>query len=174
MLFDSWSDIIRVFFMGLLAYIALIISLRLSGKRTLAKMNVFDFVVTIALGSTLATLILSKTTSLLEGIAAFTVLIGGQYIIAWLSVRSSKFRNIIKAEPTLLVHRGHYLESALRKERITHGEVLAAVRAEGISSLDEVGGVVLETNGDMTVLKEPSGDAYDTVSIGANPDIREA
>ena len=81
MFFDSWLGLLRVGVVGSLAYLALVLLLRVSGKRTLSKMNAFDFVVTVALGSTLATVLLSKDVALAEGVVAFTLLIGAQYLI---------------------------------------------------------------------------------------------
>ena len=88
---------------GVLAYVALVFLLRISGKRTLSKMNAFDFVVTVALGSTLATILLSKDVPLAEGVLAFALLIALQYVIAWFSVRSRTVSRFVKAEPTLLL-----------------------------------------------------------------------
>jgi len=67
MFFNSWSDLIRIIIIGVLAYIGLVVLLLVSGKRTLSKMNSFDFVITVALGSTLATVLLSKDVALAEG-----------------------------------------------------------------------------------------------------------
>ena len=61
MFFESWFGIVRVALIGVCAYAALVVMLRVSGKRTLSKMNAFDFVVTVALGSTLATVLSRKT-----------------------------------------------------------------------------------------------------------------
>ena len=69
-------------------------------------MNAFDLVVTVALGSILATMLLSKDVALAEGIVAFAVLIGLQFLIAWLSVRSRTISGLVKAEPRLLVFQG--------------------------------------------------------------------
>ena len=77
--FNSWNDIGRVLVLGVLGYISLILLLRVSGKRTLSKLNAFDFVITIALGSSFGALILNKNVALADGIMAFTVLIGMQY-----------------------------------------------------------------------------------------------
>jgi uncharacterized membrane protein YcaP (DUF421 family) len=63
-LFSSWADLGRVLVVGPLAYVSLVLFLRVSGKRTLTKLNAFDLVVTSALGSTLATILLSKSVSL--------------------------------------------------------------------------------------------------------------
>ncbi len=85
MLFDSWGGLGRVLFVGVLAYGALVAILRISGKRTLTKLNAFDLVVTVALGSTLATVLLSKDVALVEGVMAMTVLVSLQFAITWLA-----------------------------------------------------------------------------------------
>lgn len=156
MFYNNIESIIRVIVVGVCAYLALVILLRASGKRTLSKMSAFDLVVTVALGSTLATVLLSKDVALLEGVTAFALLILMQFIIAWLSVRSESVRRLVKSEPTLLFHQGHFLESVMKAERITKDEIHAAVRAQGIPVMDKVGAVVLETDGSFTIL--PSTD----------------
>ena len=83
--------------------------LRVSGKRTLSKLNAFDLVVTVALGSVLATVVLNSDVSLIEGLLAFVLLCALQYKIAWLSTRLRRFREIIKSEPSLLLRSGEYL-----------------------------------------------------------------
>ena len=152
MFFHNLHDIWRVIVVGVCAYFALIALLRVSGKRTLSKMNAFDLTVTVALGSTLATVLLSEDVSLVEGITAFSVLIVLQFIIAWLSVRSRRVRRLVKSEPTLLFYQGTFLDDAMRKERVTEEEARAAVRAQGVASMNEVLAIVLETDGTLTVL----------------------
>ena len=94
--FDSWNSVGRVAVTAVMAYVALIGFLRISGKRTLSKLNAFDLVVTVALGSTLATVILSKDIALADGLLALGLLIGLQYAVAWLSVRATIFRRLLK------------------------------------------------------------------------------
>ncbi|MEZ4682656.1 MAG: DUF421 domain-containing protein [Caldilineaceae bacterium] len=164
MFFDSWSDIVRVVVVGALAYSALVFLLRVFGKRTLAKMNAFDFIVTVAFGSILASTILSKETSLIEGVLAFALLALLQYILAWLSVRSKTVQHLVKAEPTLLLFQGELLPDALRNQRVAAEEVRAAVRQQGIAQLEELEAVILETNGDFSVIRrtEHFADSIDT------------
>ena len=87
MLLQNAADLWRILVVGVLTYPALIAVLRLSGKRTLAKMNAFDLIVTVALGSTLATILLSRDVALLEGLTALVLLVALQLIASWLSVR---------------------------------------------------------------------------------------
>ena len=152
MIYDDMQGLIRVLTRAVLGYVALVFWLRVSGKRTLSKWNVFDFVVTIALGSILASVIISKSVALLEGILAFVVLIGLQYLITWLSVRSSKFAALVKAEPTLLLSDGEYCTAALKSQRVTKSEIRAAIRGAGILAIEDVAAVVLETDGSFSVM----------------------
>jgi uncharacterized membrane protein YcaP (DUF421 family) len=152
MFFDNWFGVARVLLVGSLAYVALVLLLRVSGKRTLSKMNAFDLIVTIALGSTLATVLLSKTVAAAEGVTAFAVLIFLQYAVTWLSVRSSFVAQLVKAEPRLLVHKGRFLRTAMKAERVTEEEILAAVRQQGLGAIEDVEALVLETDGRLAVL----------------------
>ncbi len=126
--FNSWSSVFRIVLIGVVAYGSLILLLRASGKRTLSKMNAFDFIVTVVLGSILATVLLSKDVALTDGLVAFALLIFLQFAITWLSVRFKAFSGLIKAEPTLLMYRGHFLRQAMRSERVTEEEVLAVLQ----------------------------------------------
>lgn len=152
MVFDGWSGLVRVAVVGTAAYVALVLLLRISGKRTLSKMNAFDLVVTVALGSTLATVLLSASVALAEGLLAFALLVFLQFAVTWTSVRSSTFREFIKNEPRLLFYGGEFVQEALRAERMTEEEVEASVRQQGIADLDEVGAAVLETDGSVTIV----------------------
>lgn len=157
MFFDGWGGLVRVLVAGGLGYLSLVVILRVSGKRTLTKMNAFDLVVTVALGSTLAALVLNSSVALVEGVTALALLIGLQYVTAWMSTRSPRFRELVKSEPTLLARRGEMVRSALRQQRISTSEVLQAVRSEGHGSLDDVDAVVLETDGSMSVIAPSHG-----------------
>jgi uncharacterized membrane protein YcaP (DUF421 family) len=160
MFFETWAGIARTVIVGVCAYIALVFLLRVSGKRTLSKMAAFDLVVTVALGSTLATILLSKDVALAEGLTAFALLIVLQFVVTWLSVRSSTVRKLVKSEPRLLFYRGEFLTEAMRDERVTHEEIRAAARKQGMATLDVVEAVVLEADASFTVLQPPdSGNA---------------
>jgi uncharacterized membrane protein YcaP (DUF421 family) len=158
-LFKGWESIGRVVFVGVLAYAGLLLFLRISGKRTLSKMNAFDLVVTVSLGSTLSTILISRQTGVADGLTALALLIALQYSVAWLSVRWPWFRQLIRSEPTLLFHQGIYLHTALRREWVTSEEILAAIRQSGATQPADVLAVVLETDGSFTVLSGgPSSD----------------
>jgi uncharacterized membrane protein YcaP (DUF421 family) len=157
MFFSGFESIGRILVVGLSAYVLLVLVLRITGKRTLSKMNAFDFVVTVALGSTLATIVLSKDVALADGVTAFLLLTGAQYAVTWTSLRSARFRGWIKAEPRALVRNGEFLAEALRDERVTRDEVHAAIRAAGYSDPAAIALVMLETDGSMSVVPQGRG-----------------
>lgn len=152
-LFGSWDSILHTLITGTLSYFGLVVWLRISGKRTLSKWNSFDFVVTIAFGSILASALLSKNTSLLQAMLSIGLLVGLQYMLTWLAVRTDTVQSLIKAEPTLLAFKGELLDSTLKKKRVAKGEVLAAIRISGCGSIEEVDAVVLETDGSFSVVQ---------------------
>jgi len=151
MLFQDWSGIVRTLFAGTLAYVGLVLFLRISGKRTLAKLNAFDLVITVALGSTLSAILLQESVALSEGLVAFATLIGLQYAVAFLSVRWSKFSDVVRSDPTLVARNGKVLERVARRERITRTEIESAVRASGGRDLSDLQTVVLESDGTLSV-----------------------
>ncbi len=153
MFFDDWAGLVRGVVVGVCAYLSLLVVLRVSGKRTLAKLNAFDFVVTVALGSTLATVLLSSDVALAEGVVAMVLLASMQFLVAWLSVRSRTVERLVKSEPTLLYRKG-FVHGAMRRMRATEDEVRQAARGAGKADLDAVAAVVLETDGTLSVLSE--------------------
>ncbi|MBP0439180.1 DUF421 domain-containing protein [Tianweitania sediminis] len=150
MLFQNWQGIVRTIFVGVLAYVALVLFLRISGKRTLAKLNAFDLVVTVALGSTLSAILLNESIALAEGATGLALLIAMQWLVAFCSVRSKGFAKIVRSEPTLLARNGAFCDDALRRERVTRDEALSAVRASGGRGLEEVESLILESDGTIS------------------------
>lgn len=156
MVFDNWAQIIHILITASITYVGLITMLRLSGKRTLTQMNAFDFIVTVALGSTFATSILSKNTPLAEGLVGIGTLILLQLIVSWICMRFPGFNKIIKSEPRILFYRGEFKSKALCEERITIEELLQAARSQGILSLTQIEAIILETNGKFSIVKKAS------------------
>ncbi len=167
MLFGGWESLFRILVVGVLAYFILIVFLRVSGNRTLSKMNAFDLVVTIALGSILATVLLAKDVALAEGVFAFALLIGLQFVVSWSSVRAPWVQRVATGEPQMLLYCGEFLAAAMQQARVTEDNVRAAIRSAGIKSLDKVHAVILETDGSFTVVQS-GGDGNESSLVGVN------
>jgi uncharacterized membrane protein YcaP (DUF421 family) len=152
--FSSWQSLFRTFISGIVAYFVLIVFLRISGKRTLSKLNAFDLVVTVALGSTLATILLNKNVAITEGLLALLLLIVFQYIITWSSVRSEKVGKAVKSTPSVLFYKGEFRAEEMKKERVTNEEIIAAARKKGVEKMEQVRVVFLETDGSLSIIPE--------------------
>jgi uncharacterized membrane protein YcaP (DUF421 family) len=153
MWFDSWSTVLRIVLVGAASYAALVVLLRVGGKRILAKLNAFDLVVTVALGSILATSVLSKDVHYVDALAGMALLIGAQWLVSRLTTSLPGGRRFVNAEPTLVVSNGEVLETSLSRLRLTRGEVLQAVRSSGQGGLDGIAAVVLEPDGTLSVIR---------------------
>ncbi|ABE57476.1 MULTISPECIES: DUF421 domain-containing protein [Chromohalobacter] len=150
--------VVHTLVIGVISYLVLIVIIRLSGKRTLSKWNAFDFVVTIALGSTLSTALVSTQVSLAQSITAFVLIVALQFAITFTSVRSRRVKNLVKSQPTLLLFQGRFRAETMAQERVVDAEVRAAIRENGIADVERVYAVVLETDGTFSVIPE-AGDS---------------
>lgn len=157
MFFQGWQGIVRVLVVGFLAYLCLVVFLLTSGKRTLAKLNAFDLVVTVALGSILASTLIFPGVSLAEGVTALALLIGLQYLVTATSVRWEAFSRSVRLPPSQLVRNGEFCTDAMRRERVTEREVLSAVRASGVPGVEHAAAVFLESDGTMSVIRDDGG-----------------
>lgn len=152
MFFDTWADIGRIALSAVIAYAGLVALLRISGNRTLSQMSAFDFIVTVALGSIFASTVLAKQTPIVEGLTALVLLVLFQFVITSVAVRSPRFRKLIKSDAVLLYYRGEFIEQALRKARVTRGEIKAAARLQNFASMEEIDAVVLENQGSLAIM----------------------
>lgn len=150
--FESSAATWRVVVVGATTYVALLILLRVAGKRALAKMNAYDMVVTVAIGSTLASAILSPDVSFLDGVTAFAVLLGLQFLVSLVTMRSHRARVWVNSVPVLVLYRGAMLKRELRRHQLSEEEILATLRIHGHARIEEVFAVVLETDGEFSVI----------------------
>lgn len=157
--FDGWRPVVRTAILTPVAYAALILFLRAAGKRSIAQLNVFDWVVTVALGSALAALVITPDVALVQGLVGIGGLIALQYLLSLATSRWERLRGVVTAEPVLLVRDGELLRAAMRRERVAESEVLQALRQAGKASPDQASAVILESNGTFAVVGEGTADA---------------
>lgn len=124
---------------------------RIIGLRSFSKMSSFDFVVTLATGSIVAS-VASSSTSLANGALALVVLYGCQWSIARLRRHTGWMQRVVDNEPIALMLEGRFLDENLTASRVTVDDVRAKLRQNNVHRLDDVRAVVLETTGDVSVL----------------------
>lgn len=165
--FGGWQSLARIVMVAVPIYTVLLLMLQLMGKHSLARTSAYGFVITVALGSALASAVMTKSVTLADGAVGIGVLLGLQYVLSTVVSRWRWAERAVTEEATLLVRDGRMLHKALRRQRVTDAEVLAAVRKQGIDALEKVGAVVLETDGSFSVI----------VHVGDNPtalgDVRD-
>ncbi|WP_179344921.1 DUF421 domain-containing protein [Winogradskyella ursingii] len=132
-------------------YIALVIMTRISGKRSFSKMSSFDFAITVAIGSVMATVIISKSVTLWHGIAGLISIYVIQMLVAH-SRRWKSVRHIMDNKPTLLMKNGKLIDGSLEKCKVTESDLKAKLREANVIQLSEVKAVVFESTGDISVL----------------------
>lgn len=160
MWFDSWPDVLRVALVGAAAYATLVVVLRITGRRTLSQLNAFDFIVTVAFGSTLATIVLSSDVSWAEGATALALLALLQWVVASVASAWPRSRGLITSAPKVVLVDGRLRADVLRDCRLNEADVMQAIRSTGSGDVSEIAAVVLETNGNLSVIARSTlGDA---------------
>ncbi|QLG46554.1 DUF421 domain-containing protein [Costertonia aggregata] len=147
----SWNALGAICISALGIYVVVIGMTRLCGKRSFSKMSSFDFAMTVAVGSIIATTILSKSVSLMDGIigivAVYLLQLGAAYIR-----RNDTIKNLMDNKPLLLMKGPVILEDNLRKGRVAKSDLRAKLREANVVELSEVKAVIFETTGDISVL----------------------
>ncbi|PZW39668.1 uncharacterized protein DUF421 [Mesonia algae] len=132
-------------------YICTIVYTRLAGKRSFSKMSSFDFAMTVAIGSILATTILSKSTSLLQGAIGLASVYVLQLFVALLR-RNKQFQRLVDNKPVLLMDGQEILHENLKKSHVTLDDLKSKLREANVLELSQVRAVIFEATGDIAVL----------------------
>ncbi len=145
------KDIWPVAVTALLIYIAMVLFTRIAGKRSFSKMSSFDFGVTVAIGSIVATVLLSKSVSLVQGLVGLASLYVLQMIVAALR-RFKVVQQVVDNEPLLLMEGHKVFDDNLRKARVTLADLKGKLREANVLHRDQVKVVIFESTGDISVL----------------------
>ena len=92
---------------------------------------------------------------LFHGIVPIMALLLGQIVLSYLNIKSGWFRKIICGEPTVLIQKGKIMEDRLKKQRYTIDGLMEELRSNGVFSLEEVEYAILETSGQISIIKKP-------------------
>jgi uncharacterized membrane protein YcaP (DUF421 family) len=157
MFFHDWHSILRIAVISAVTYVLVIGVLRLLGEEALAKMSAYDLLVTVALGSLLASIPLGAGLTIADGLAAIITYLVLQQIMRWTIKRSKRAEQVVRDIPKIMVWDGQFIEKHMRESSILEGEVRAAVRRSGISSISRVLAVILENDGDWSIIPYDDG-----------------
>ena len=155
----TWSDAFRIVLSTAGIYVAVIAVVRVNGLRSLSKMSSFDFVMSVAVGSVVATTLLSASTSLVDGAIGLLALFLCQHLVA--RARGAGAQPLVDNSPVVLMVGERMLDDALERTRVTRDDVRGKLREANVIDLSEVHVVVLESTGDISVLHGSDGKRLD-------------
>jgi uncharacterized membrane protein YcaP (DUF421 family) len=142
-----WEFIFR----GVVVYLFLLIILRLTGKRQVGQLAPFDLVLLLVLSNAVQNAMNGGDNSITGGIIAAATLIAVNGIVGRLTFRSKTMERLIEGRPEIIIHNGKLAADVMRRELLTHHELNAALRAAGVSCIEEVHYAILENTGEITV-----------------------
>lgn len=161
--FDSWKDLLWIFLMSILIYPSLVAILRAFGKRTLTNVNMFDFIITVAYGNALSSIIITKSISYADGFMVLFMMTVLQVILSKLQMLYKPLAKLVKAKPIFLFYQGKFNELAIKRQRLQKDDLLQSIRKQGIRSFDEVEAITLEGDGTVAVMEK--GNNYDNEAL---------
>jgi uncharacterized membrane protein YcaP (DUF421 family) len=137
-----------------IVYLALLVGLRLTGKRQVGQMTPFDLLLLLLLANAVQNAMTGPDTSVGGGLVAAGTLFGVNAVVAWTARRGKGAERVVEGEPTLLIRHGQEIAPNLAREGITHEDLLRALREHGVAALADVRTAILEVDGTVSVLRE--------------------
>ena len=151
-LFDLDLSVVEKILRSLIVFVFLAFALRVGGKRELAQLNVLDLAVLLLASNALQNALIGNDSTVTGGVLGAATLFAANYAFVRITFSSARARRLLEGQPRILLEGGRLIPEALRREAISETELLSAALERGFSSLDEVGMIVLETNGHLAIL----------------------
>lgn len=133
-------------------YLFIVVALRVFGKKTLAQLSVTDLVFVLLISNAVQNAMVGSDTSLIGGLVAAATLFGVNFIFKYLIYRFPRFQKLVEGEPIIVIYRGKIDENQMRKAQMSFNELYETIREHGCKSVEEVNLLVLETDGNVSVL----------------------
>lgn len=139
-------------FRSVIVYVFIVFAFRFTGKRQVGQLTPFDLVVLLLIANVVQNAVIGNDNSLGGGLIGGITILALNYGFVEVTYRSKRARRLLEAQPTLLIHNGRILEENLRRERVTHDDLLTALRRNGVVEPSKVRFAVLEENGGISVV----------------------
>ncbi|WP_313915183.1 YetF domain-containing protein [Tahibacter sp.] len=146
---SSWEFVAR----AAVVYFAIMVLVRISGKRTVGEFTPFDLVVVILIGESTQGALTGGDESVIGALIVSATLIALNYTVGFVTTRSKLADKIVEGEAVLLVRDGCVLAEALKRNNLPESDLDEALRAEGVEERSEVRRAFLETDGTISVIK---------------------
>lgn len=166
MFFHSWTRIGHVMLSSVVVFAIVVALLRFVGQQALAKMSGFDVVFAVTLGSVVGTVVISRDVAISEAFAALVTLLGAQELTRYFQSRFLPVHHVVRQPPRVMLWDGALLEDRLRASSVSADEIRAAVRKAGLRSLADARIVVLENDGEWSVVAKREGESDESAFYG--------
>jgi uncharacterized membrane protein YcaP (DUF421 family) len=134
-------------------YLALWLMIRMSGRRTLAQLTAFDFILFLIIGGATQRALIGQDFSMITALIVVTTFVAMDVLVSLLERESTLFGKIVKGVPTVVVENGRPLSGRMKRARITEDDVLeAARRRHGLEGLDDIKFAILEASGEISII----------------------
>lgn len=150
-----WEIVLR----SVLIYLALLIALRIFGKREVGQMTLYDLVLILLVANAVQPAMTGPDNSLAGGVVIIVALVLFNFLIGWLD-RFGIFHRLLEPEPTIVISQGRYLVHNMRREGVEREELETAIREHGLESVSQVQMGVLEPDGTISIVAEGSDVAH--------------
>jgi uncharacterized membrane protein YcaP (DUF421 family) len=150
-------------------YVFLLVGLRLTGKRQMGQMSAFDLVVLLIISNVLQNAMIGNDNSVLGGFLGAATILALNYGVTRLVFSRRGLERLLEGVPTLLIHNGNVIEANLRRELLTRDELMAALRRQGIMTVEEVHVALLEETGTITAVRREHAAVHGQPSVSENP-----
>ena len=147
-------DIINALFRCLVFYVVIAISYRIMGKREIGEFSIMDFIVSIFLAQLASISIENLEDNIFISMGPILFLVLIQLVLAKISYKNSKIRNILDGDVSVIINRGKINFEEMLKQRYNLDDLLSQLRDKEIKSIEEVDYAILETSGKLSVFKK--------------------
>jgi uncharacterized membrane protein YcaP (DUF421 family) len=151
-------DLLVVFMRTILIYFIVLAVMRLMGKREVAKLSIFDLVVSIMIAEISIFVIEDPDQPMISGLVPLFTLVGIQIVVSYTSMKSDKIRYLLEGKPTILINRGKLQEQELKSTRYNLDDLLMQLREKDIANVADVEFAILEPSGKLSVFPKSERD----------------
>lgn len=170
----SWTWVVELIFRTLFLYTYTLIIIRFAGKQGLNTLTPFQLVIVVALGSALGDPMLHKDVSLIQGMVVITTMLLAEQFLLWLNGKSERVSLLVEGGPALVIKEGQVRYDELKRQRLTHQELLSMLRMKGIKDIGQVEYAFLESSGSLSVImyENQSKEVQSTIAL-ADEEVRK-
>jgi len=147
------EEYVSIIFRTLALYAVILTIFRVMGKREIGELSLLDLVVFMMIAEMAAIAIEKTDDPLIKSLVPMLLLVGVQYFLAFISLKSKRFRLLVDGKPSIIINKGKIDEKEMRKQRYNFDDLLLQLREGGVSDIEDVDYAILETSGKLSIFK---------------------